>query len=220
MRTNLYDFDSALQNGQKAIENLCVKIKGYETVHDPVYAYVVDGFNKAYSQPRLSTKKARYFLVKIFNEIVKPYETAITRSEIRTTRRSIYNHIPYKDYVTASLSKVICGIHYVGSDNNNYIVYFIDNLFASSRRGVPLIVLVRSLISVIAHERAHFAFKDSEKETDPLIAEARADDIALRVLKDFHERDLNFDFDNTKEIEDFIRTSIRDDWTEDSVIKQ
>ncbi len=69
----------------------------------------------------------------------------------------------------------------------------------------------------IVHERAHFAFKDSENDTDPLIAEPRADKIALKILKQFHESKINYDFDNTKEIENFIKTSIRDDWNEEMV---
>lgn len=213
----LYNFEQALEKGQKAIEKFNVEIQGREIVHDLIYAYISDGFNKAYNQPRLSTKKARYFLNKIFKEIVKPYETAITRSEIRAARRIIYNHLPYKECVIASLNNLIGGINYVASDNNTYIVYYIDNLIADSRKGVPLIVLVRALISCIAHERAHFAFKDSENDTDPLIAEPRADKIALKILKQFHESKINYDFDNTKEIENFIKTSIRDDWNEEMV---
>lgn len=213
----LYDFEQALEKGKKAIEKFNVEIQGRDKVHDPVYAYISDGFNKAYNQPRLSTKKARYFLSKIFKEIKNPYEVAITRSEIRAVRKKIYNHLQYKDCVIASLNKEIGGIAYIGSDNKNYIVYFIDNLIADSRKGVPLIVLVRTLISVIAHERAHFAYKDSENDTDPLIAEPRADKIALKILKQFHESNINYDFDNTKEIEDFIKTDIKDDWNEDVV---
>lgn len=88
---------------------------------------------------------------------------------------------------------------FMNGDDEVYVIYFCDNIlmhFDTNKRVLTDEHVRRCIVSILAHERTHVRFNDVLNETDPKIAEPRAEEYAAKALKKYHEEFYLQDFPN------------------------
>lgn len=167
--------------------------------------YSLYGVYEGNGAKKISRKNAVKLVETYLEQSRNDHEYVTTKERNRAYRRNCPLWIRKEEdfswdiYPMGYIGNKHCAYTFVNADNDVYTVYFCDNVlmhFLSNKKILTDENVRRCIVSTLAHERTHVRFNDVLNETDPKIAEPRAEEYATKALKKYHEEFYLQDFPN------------------------